>query len=153
MRYLSLLCCAALLGGCAERQEDASAEMEGEAGAMAETASLADFAGTWNIRALNEMGDSVLVEYQMMATDGMDGWMVMFPDREPLPARVVAFEGDSLVTEVGPYESLFRPGVMVTTRSVGRLEGGAMVGSFVATYDTEEADSILRGQSQGTRVQ
>jgi hypothetical protein len=153
MRYPALLCCAALVAGCAERQEDASAEMEGEAVAMAEMASLADFAGTWNMRALNEAGDSVLVEYQMTATDGMDGWMVMFPDREPLPARVVAFEGDSLITEVGPYESLFRPGVMVTTRSVGRLEAGAMVGSFVATYDTEEADSILRGQSQGTRVQ
>ena len=153
MRYLALLCCAALVMGCAERQEDASAEMEGEAGAMAEMASLADFAGTWNMRALTESGDSVLVEYQMVATEGMDGWMIMFPDREPLPARVVAFEGDSLVTEVGPYESLFRPGVMVTTRSVGRLEGGAMVGSFVATYDTEAADSIMRGQSQGTRVQ
>ncbi len=153
MRYLSLLCCAALLGGCAERQDEASTEMEGEAGAMTEMMSLADFAGSWNMRALTEAGDSVLVEYQMVATAGMDGWMVTFPDREPLPVRIVAHEGDSVVSEVGPYESLFRPGVMVTTRTVSRLEGGAMVGTFVATYDTEEADSILRGQSQGTRAQ
>lgn len=153
MRYLALLCCAGLLIGCGEQQEAASDEMEAEAAPMAEMTSLADYAGTWQMQALTAAGDSVLIEYEMVATDGMDGWTVTFPDREPMPVRVVSHDGDSVVTEIGPYESLFRPGVMVTTRSVGRLENGAMVGTFTATYDTEEADSILSGQSRGTKLQ
>jgi hypothetical protein len=153
MRYLALFCCAGLLFGCGEQQEAASDEMAGEAAPMAEMTSLADYAGTWQMQALTETGDSVLVEYEMVATDGMDGWTITFPDRDPMSVRIVAHEGDSIVTEVGPYESLFRPGVMVTTRSVGRLENGTMVGTFTATYETEEADSILTGQSRGTKVQ
>jgi hypothetical protein len=152
MRYLALLCCAGLLVGCGG-QEAASDEMESEAAAMPEMTSLDDFAGTWQMQALTEAGDSVLVEYQMVATAAMDGWTVTFPDREPMPVRVVTHDADSIVTEIGPYESLFRPGVMVTTRSVGRLKNGTMVGMFRATYDTEEADSMLTGQSRGTKVQ
>jgi hypothetical protein len=153
MRYLALLCCAGLLVGCGEQQQAASDEMEGEAAPMAEMTSLADFTGTWEMQALTESGDSVLVEYEMVATDDMDGWTITFPERETMPVRILAHEGDSIVTEVGPYESLFRPGVMVTTRSVGRLENGMMVGTFTATYETEDADSTMSGQSRGTKVQ
>jgi hypothetical protein len=152
MRYLALICCAGLLIGCGGQQEAASDEMEGEAASM-EMASLGDYAGTWQMQALTEAGDSVLVEYEMVATDGMDGWTITFPERETMPLRVISHEGGSLITEVGPYESLFRPGVMVTTRSVGRLENGSMVGTFTATYETEDADSIMTGQSRGTKVQ
>lgn len=153
MRYLAVLCCSALLIGCGGQQEGASDQTEGEAAPMMEMAPLADFAGTWQMQSLTEAGDSVLVEYQMVATGNMDGWTVTFPDREPMPVRIVAHGADSVVSEIGPYESLFRPGVMVTVRSVGHLEDGTMVGTFTATYDTEEADSILTGQSRGTKVQ
>jgi hypothetical protein len=126
--------------------------MEGEAASM-EMASLGDYAGTWQMQALTEAGDSVLVEYEMVATDGMDGWTITFPEREPMPLRIMSHDGGSIVTEVGPYESLFRPGVMVTTRMTSRLENGTLVGSFTATYETEDADSTLSGQARGTKVE
>jgi hypothetical protein len=152
MRYLALICCAGLLIGCGGQQEAASDEMEGEAASM-EMASLGDYAGTWQMQALTEAGDSVLVEYEMVATDSMDGWTITFPERETMPLRVISHEGGSLVTEVGPYESLFRPDVMVTTRMTSRLENGMLVGSFMATYDTEDADSTMSGQARGTKVE
>jgi hypothetical protein len=152
MRYLALVCCAGLLIGCGGQQEAASDEMEGEAASM-EMASFGDYAGTWQMQALTEAGDSVLVEYQMVATDGMDGWTITFPEREPMPLRVMSHDGGSVVTEVGPYESLFRPGVMVITRMTSRVENGTLVGSFTATYETEDADSTLSGQARGTKVE
>ncbi|NIM48251.1 MAG: hypothetical protein GTO22_03170, partial [Gemmatimonadales bacterium] len=87
MRRFAVLCCAALLVGCAPAEE--------------EGISLADVAGTWSMQSLPETGDSVLVAYEVVATDNTEGWTVTFPGRDPLPIRVVAVEGDSIVTEVG----------------------------------------------------
>jgi hypothetical protein len=114
--------------------------------------SLADFAGTWSMQAMTATGDTTLVSYEMVATEDMDGWTVTFPDREPIQARVVAVEGDSIVVELGPYESALRGGIMVSTRTVARLEDGMMVGTFVARYETTEPDSVLRGRQEGTRI-
>ena len=91
MKRLALLCCVALFAGCAGAEEEAQ-EME-----EASTISLADVAGAWTMEALPETGDSALVTYEMVATDNMEGWTITFPDREPLPVRVVAVEGDSIV--------------------------------------------------------
>jgi hypothetical protein len=114
--------------------------------------SLADFAGTWSMRALTEAGDSVLVEYEMVATDGTEGWTITFPDREPIPARIAEAVGDSVVIEVGPYASALRDDVQVSTVTVSRLENGRMVGYFTATYDTEGEDQILNGLQEGERI-
>lgn len=143
MKRIVVLCCAALLVGCGP----------GEQPAMEATISLADVAGTWSVEALPEMGDSALVTYQMVATDNTEGWTVTFPDRDPLPVQVVAVEGDSIITETGPYESLLREGVMVTTRSVTRMQDGNLIGTFVAHYETMGADSVLQGRQRGTRSQ
>ncbi len=143
MKRLAAVCCAALLVGCAPSEQ---AE-------MAATISLADVAGTWSMQALPEVGDSALVTYQMVATDNTEGWTVTFPDREPVPVEVVAVEGDSIVTEMGPYESALREGVMVSVRSVARLQDGDMIGTFVARYETTGPDSVLNGRQLGTRAQ
>jgi hypothetical protein len=145
---MALLCCAALLVGCASYEEQAETET-----AEVSVISLADVAGVWMMEALPETGDSALVTYEMLATGNTEGWTVTFPQRDPIPARVVAVEGDSIIVEVGPYESALRDGVMVTTRSVVRVLDGELSGTFEARYETTEADSVLHGRQRGTRAQ
>jgi hypothetical protein len=89
----------------------------------------------------------------MTATPDMTGWMQMFQGREPLPVRVTAVEGDSIMFEVGPYESVLRPGVQVSTQSVARLQDGRLVGTTMARYQTAAADSTLRVTFEATRSQ
>jgi hypothetical protein len=139
MRRIVALCCAVLLVGCAPAEEQGI--------------SLADVAGTWSVQAFAEGGDSAIVTYELVATDNMEGWTLTFPGRDPIPVTVVAVEGDSIVTDLGPFESALREGVMVSTRAVARLQDGNMVGTFVARYQTTEPDSILRGRQVGTRME
>jgi hypothetical protein len=154
MRRFALVCCAAVLAGCAESGDQPATEMDTTAmGAMSATISLADVAGTWNVRVMPENSDSTLTTYQLMATATTDGWMNHFPNREPIPVRVVAVEGDSIVTESGPYESVLRPGVMVWVRTVTRLQNGMLVGTAVAHYTTTAADSVVTVRTEGTRAQ
>ncbi|UCG89513.1 MAG: hypothetical protein JSW71_14050 [Gemmatimonadota bacterium] len=148
MSRLVALCCAGLIVGCAPSEEEPAMEEAAEP-----TIALADVAGTWSMEALTEAGDSVLVTYEMVATDNTEGWTITFPGRDPIPGRVISVEGDSIVVEAGPYESALRDGIMVTTRSVVRLQEGSVVGMFVAHYETTEPDSVLRGQQRGTRQQ
>jgi len=143
MRVVIVVTCAALLTACAK-----SADRQAGAPAIA----LADVAGQWTMRAMPESSDSTLVTFGMVATADGAGWMMTAPNRDPIPMRVVAVDGDSIVTEAGPYESLIRPGVMVTTRVVNRLREGRMVGTFVARYSPSGADSVLYGRTEGTRA-
>jgi hypothetical protein len=64
---------------------------------------------------------------------------------------VILVDGDSVVSELGPFESVLRPGIMVTTRAVTRLQGDMLTGTFVGRYATDAADSVLNGRLQGTR--
>ncbi len=147
---MSRLLLLSLLGAalaCAGSEEAADSPDE----ATASTIALADVAGTWTLRAMAEGSDSVITTYGMVATDNMEGWTMTFPDRDPVPMRVVAVDGDSIVAEAGPYESVLRAGVMVSLRSVSRLQGDMMTGTFVARYETSEADSVLNGRFEGER--
>jgi hypothetical protein len=121
-----------------------------EAAAPAAT-SLADFAGTWSVRAMTEAGDSVLIEYELTATDHAAGWTVTFPERDPIPAHVAEALGDSVVLHLGPYPSALRDDVNVSTMTVTRIVDGRMVGYFTATYNAEGSDNVLNGIQQGER--
>ncbi len=118
--------------------------------AMAPDATAASFAGTWDMWALSETGDS-LTATTMMATADTATWMVAFPGRDPMPTRVLAIGGDSVVYEFGPYESVLRPGVTTTTRGVNRMVGNRLTGSFEARYVGAGSDSVLRGRMEGMR--
>lgn len=114
--------------------------------------SLADLAGTWEMKSTAEGSDSVLVTFQLMATADTTGWMQHFPGRaEPVPVRIIAVDGDSITSETGPHESLLRPGTQVSTRSVMRLQDGRLVGTTIARYTTSGPDSVLRARTEGTR--
>lgn len=127
-------------------RDEAAADTTAEA---ATGLALADLAGTWAVRAISEAGDTV--PYQLVATEGRQGWAMHAEGRDPIPVQVVAVEGDSVVTRTEPYPSLLRQDVMVTVTSVMRLRGGRLAGTWVARYETTGADSVLRGRAEGTR--
>ena len=93
-----------------------------------------DVAGTWEGKAMLGPRDSVVATYQLTATATRAGWTLKLPNRPPLPARIIAMGGDSIVTEVGPFESILRRGEMVTTRTTGHYRGDTMSGTIEARY-------------------
>ena len=151
MSLLTLLCMLGV-GACAEQEpvdDTDSAAEPAPAEAPAAGVSLGDFAGTWEAVTYLESGDTV--SYTMTATDTEDGWIIDLPDRDPMPMRVITVAGDSVVNEVGPYESILREGVMVTVRTVSRLQDGRLVGTMEATYAGGEGETVVPGRVEGTR--
>lgn len=157
MKPFAFLLGAAVFIGCARSEtEDMTDTMAAlDTGAAAITPapvpspiSLADVAGRWNVRATNGQ----VVTYQFNATSSRSGWTFTAPNRQPIPVRVVAVAGDSIITESGPFESITRAGVQVRTRSVTRIQGGELVGTTVARYVTTGPDTIAYLTFRGTRA-
>jgi hypothetical protein len=146
---------ALVLAGCTTSGDEAADTTAGATGtveAAPATLSLADLAGTWNVRSTIEGNDTTVVTYDLMATADRTGWSIKFPNRDPIPVRVVAVEGDSVIYEAGPFESVLRKGVQVRTQVVGRLRDGRLIGNTVARYDVTGADSVTRLTYEGTRA-
>jgi hypothetical protein len=156
MRPLALFSCCTVLAvvACARAEDAATADTAGVAASAvpAQPISLGDVAGRWTVRAVRETGDTTPIISQLNASADTSGWTMTLPDRPPTATRVVAVAGDSIVTENGPYESVLRKGVKVTTRSVMRLRDGKLVGYTVARYSTPNADSILRLRTEAIRT-
>jgi hypothetical protein len=147
MRRFAVLGCVALALGCSKGDEAPAADTM--AVAPAPMLNLADVAGTWDMKTMREGSDSVLIAYTMIATGTTEGWTLNFPDRPPVPARVMA-SGDSVIMDAGPYESALRKGVQVTVHTVSRLQGGRLVGNGVAHYSTG-TDTVVNLRFEGTR--
>jgi hypothetical protein len=113
---------------------------------------LADVAGKWSVRLMPESGDSTLLTYELTATGDTSGWALNFPKRKPVPVRVAAVDGDSIVTEAGPFESNLRKGVQVSVRTVNRLQDGKLVGATTARYQTSGPDTVAHFRFEGTRA-
>src|SRR5512134_785094 len=106
MRTVSRLIPMLLIAACAKADKPAT---EAAAAPPAPPAfSLQDIAGTWSMKTFREGSDSVLLTFQMTATNSESGWSFTFPGREAVPVRVIAVAGDSVITEAGPYESALR---------------------------------------------
>ncbi len=115
--------------------------------------SIHDVVGKWAMQVMLTSGDSTLVTHEMDVTSDLNGWTITFPNRPPIPIRVIAMAGDSIITEAGPYESVLRSGgVRVTTRGVYRMRRGRLVGTTVAHYATTQPDSVLRVRVVGRRI-
>lgn len=112
--------------------------------------SLADVAGKWKMRSTDESGGQV-VEVELTAIADSH-WTIVGQGRKPIPERVIAVAGDSIVTEAGPYESFIRKGVQVRTRDVLRLRDGKLVSSFEARYALKGGDSVAQRHSEGVRA-
>ena len=158
MRILALSCCVAGLVACTSNDRDDVAT-DTAAGATdtapaASRLSLADLAGTWNVTAKPESGtDTSTTQYTLKATSDTTGWTITFPNRpQPVAVRVVAVQGDSVVTEAGPFQSVRRRNVQVTTRNVLRREGDRLVGSTRARYQQAGSDTVLVLRTEATRA-
>jgi hypothetical protein len=150
-----LSCCAALAIACAPAGE----KTDETAGGTTATPSggptiltLADVAGKWTMTAVPAGGtDTTPTVSVLVATADTVGWTSTFPNRPALPVRVT-LAGDSIITVTGPYESVRRPGVQVTTTSVSRLQDGKLVGTSIARYKTTGADSVVVFRVTGTKA-
>jgi hypothetical protein len=150
-----MCCCAVVLVACSKsKDQPATDEMADAAAVPAAPApiALADVAGKWSVTLKPESGDSTLLKFEMVATGDTSGWTFNFPKRSPIPVRVVAVDGDSIVTEAGPFESNLRKGVQVTSRTVNRLQDGKLVGATTAHYATSGPDSVAQFRFEGTRA-
>ena len=134
-----------LLLGCS-KSDDEAAGTGSESGLAA-----ADIAGRWDMTAIPFSGDTTPTRFTLNATGNDEGWTISFPGRPPIPTRT-RFDADSVVTEIGPYESVRRKGVQVRTKSVMRLEGDTLVGTSIARYTTQGADSVLMLRTSGIRT-
>jgi len=112
--------------------------------------SLADAAGTWTYLAKTPTGDTTLVTAELTATADTTGWMLTFQGRKPMPVKV-SVSGDSVMTWSGPYESVLRKGVKVTTEGVMHMVDGKMVGTTTAHYNVKTADSVRHLITEATK--
>ena len=116
---IAICVCAAVLAGCAKKDDaavDTTADDVRDHDAPTPTpVNLADVAGKWNMRAVPTTGtDTTPTNSVITATATTSGWTITFPGRQPIPMRVTV-DGDSIMTEAGPYPSARRKGVQVTT--------------------------------------
>jgi glucose/arabinose dehydrogenase len=144
---LALAACV-LLAACETEPARESAAPAADTVAAAPTISLADAAGTWTMRYTAVSGGTEVPTAQVEIT--ADGWTLLLPDRDPIPAQVTA-SGDSLIVVEGPYQSVRRPSITVTTNGAYRLDGDRLVGVVAARYDTGGADSLYVMLGEGTR--
>jgi hypothetical protein len=149
--------CIALLVACARTEEEPATDTAGGTAdvAAAPAISLADVAGRWDVTSTPESGtDTSATRYTLNATPDMTGWTITFANRpqQPVEVRVISVEGDSIVTETAPFESVRRKGVQVTARNVFRMQGGRLTGTTRARYQTSGADTVLMLRTDGTRA-
>ena len=150
MQRLIPLFAALLLLGCAEEATEEATEEAADTTAAVEGISLADLAGTWNMRTTStDPADTFVNEYQIVVDDA--SWTMLFPDRDPVSATAVV-DGDNVVTDSEPFESVRNPGTMVTTHTVFHMEGDRLVGDVTATWQTAAGDSVAQLRTEGTRA-
>jgi hypothetical protein len=140
---------AVLVSACAagDRPQD-----EPAAAPMEETDTPpAGVAGTWHVEVTNEAGDSVLTTYRLGATDSWSGWTMTFDNGQVVDLRVSQAERNGIAVEAGPYPSVLRPGVQVSTRSTMYLDGASFHGTGTARYQLADGETELPLRFTGTR--
>jgi hypothetical protein len=147
MRRVALVLAVAFSAACSKPAPPPAAEPPPP---PAPSIDLAALAGTWTTQTTAEGSDSVLSTGTITASADPAGWTLTLPGRAPLVMNVTV-SGDSLLTSYGPFESVLRPGVQVTSTGVLRLVDGKLTGPVVAHYVTTGADSVARLWTTATR--
>jgi len=158
---IAICCSAAVLAACAKK-DNAAIDTTASSSASTTTATattapapapvnLADFAGKWDLRSVPATGDTTPTTYVLTATSTTAGWSLKFPGRAAVPATITV-AGDSIEIDAGPYSSVRRKGVQVTTNGGLRVQNGSLVGTTTAHYKVKSADSVLVLNTTGTRA-
>ncbi len=148
MRRFSIAVAVLALAACAPKEQPA--DTTATATPPAPTIALSDVAGVWTARVTREGSDSTILTYELNASADPTAWTITFSGRPPVAVRPTV-DGDSIITEAGPYESALRKGVQVTTRGVMRLVNGELVGSTTGHYQTTGADSVSTFRTVATK--
>ena len=111
---------------------------------------LADVAGTWTMESMvkTAAGNDTTVTSELVATANRKGWVTNLAGRDPIPTRIVAMGGDSIVVRAGPFPSVVRAGQKVTTRETLHFKGDDVSGTIEARYTN---GSVVKGSVKGTR--
>lgn len=107
-------------------------------------------AGTWAMEntVKTTASKDTVVKSLLTATADANGWVTHLAGRDPIPTRVLAMGGDSVVTEAGPFQSVARPGQTVTTHETLHFKDDAVWGTIEARYSNGE---VVKGAVKGTR--
>jgi hypothetical protein len=165
VRLMVCCCTAVALVGCAKTDSkpaatDSAAGAVAPAGAPAAAPTpaapapivLADIAGKWNVVAIPTAGDTTPTKFVLTVAATPDGWTQTYQNGLVVKPKIVV-NGDSIVSDAGPYASVRRKGVKVVTHSVLRREGDKLVGTSTAHYQgVKGADSVLTLRTEGTRA-
>lgn len=147
---IALLCALVLVAAC-DREDADDTAMDSTAMAPAMTA--ADLAGTWTFTVMPMDVDSVVAAGQFIAAGDPIVFTMELPDRDPMTATVTV-DGDSVMITNGPYQSVLRDNVMVTTNGTYHMVDGRLEGIVTAHYaGVTTADSVVRLRSTMTRGQ
>ena len=149
---LSTVCLTGFAATAVAQQPTAQPKPKPAAPAAHPTAASAKtaIAGTWAIESSvkTAAGTDTVVHSLVSATADTSGWMTHLAGRAPIPTRVAAMGGDSVVTEAGPFESVARPGQTVTTHETLHFKDDAVWGTIEARYSNGD---LVKGTVKGTR--
>src|SRR5215207_1647478 len=99
MRITALLGCAMLVAACSTKETPAVSDTTTAAvPPAAAPVTFASFSGKWNILVKPEGQDTVVTSYLLDTTDSTKVTFT-FPDGRPVPVRITAISGDTLVAE------------------------------------------------------
>jgi hypothetical protein len=144
MRITAVLLAAAVVVACAPKEEAPA-----DSAAMAPAApTLADFAGTWNNKVVLEGTPDTIPSTSVINADGTG---TVSLEGRPNIATTITMSGDSAISQTAEYESILRPGVMVSVRTASVMSNGMMVGNVEATYKTPTGTQVVKGTSTATK--
>ena len=155
-----IACATSLLVVACAKKDQASADTAAAAAmpapaptpAPAPAASLADFAGKWQVRSVPESGkDTTPTNYVLTANADTTGWLITFPTGVKSKQHVM-LSGDSVMAKSEPFASQRRKGAKVSTESSMRIQGGKLVGTVIAHYVAAGPDSVLHLRLEGTKM-
>ena len=147
MRSLAVVSIVALLAACVKSETstpaiDTTTTAVAPAPAAPAPISLSTVAGKYHVTSRGQSGDTSVVTYELNATGDTTGWTITYPNRPVVPVRIISVSGDSIVTESGPFTSVRRSGVPVTTRTTYRWENSQLVGTTTAHYKVKGPDTV-----------
>ncbi|HJU75843.1 MAG TPA: hypothetical protein VJ717_19030 [Gemmatimonadaceae bacterium] len=148
-----LMLFAVVIGACGPR-ENAATDSAGMTAATAPAAlTPADIAGTWNGVTMMETGDSVLARWTVINPTGTEGKGVFEGSTDTLTLSHT-FDADSFVATTTPYRDPNLPGrPQVTTRAVGRLVAGKLLGTSTTMLVSKPDSVVMRNRWEATKAQ
>jgi hypothetical protein len=155
MSRVALLLAVPIMLACTKKDEPApdTTAVAAPAPAAAAPAATApvNYAGTWKFTVMPADKDTVILSYSLVATADKTGWKLMLPGRPAMTPTVTSMDNDSVVLDNGPYSSVLRKKVSVTTHSSMHMDGDKLVGTTIAHYSSKGPDSVANLRITGTR--